>query len=194
MAKNTKSRIIEKAERLLWTQGYEGTSLNQVVQKAGVSKGAFFHYYPNKQAISQDVIDKYVAEHLIATMDKHLFEARSIKNGLFEWIHNIYETFKNYGYEGGCLLGNFALEMSDQNDVAREQIKHHFIEWENKLASYLRPLDREGKLIIERRQFARLLIASIQGITMMAKVHKDNNRASREFQAIAQLIEYAVRD
>ena len=92
------------------------------------------------------------------------------------------------------MLGNFALEMSDQYDVAREQIKHHFIEWENKLASYLRPLDREGKLIIERRQFARLLIASIQGITMMAKVHKDNNRASREFQAIAQLIEYAVRD
>lgn len=194
MAKNTKTKIVEKAETLLWHQGYEGTSLNQVVDKAGVSKGAFFHYYPNKQAISRDVIDKYFAEQIMAQMDKHLTNTSYIKNGLFEWVLGTFETFREHDFKGGCLLGNFALEMADQNEAAREHIKQHFLDWENQLASYLRPLEQNGKLLIERRQLARLLIASLQGVTMMTKVHKDNNRASREFQSIAQLIEYVIKD
>ena len=192
--KTTQKRIIEKAEKLLWQQGYEGTSLNEVVGKAGVSKGAFFHYYPSKQAISQDVINKYAREQLTAPLQKHLAEASTAKNGLFNWVSEFFETFKGHNFKGGCLLGNMALELSDQNDAARETIKQHFLELENTIASSLKPLMDEGKLFIEPRQLARLLIASMQGATMMSKVHKDKNRASREFQSIAQLIEYAIKD
>lgn len=194
MAKTTRNKIIDKAEKLLWYKGYQGTSLNDVVSKAGVSKGAFFHYYPNKQAISKDVIDKYAAEQFIAHLDQGIATGTSVKNGLFNWISAVFESFQKADFKGGCLLGNLALEMSDTNDAARETIKGHFLELENKLTSYIRPLQDEGKLFMEPRQLARLLIASVQGITMMGKVHKDNNRASREFQAIAQLIEYAIKD
>lgn len=192
--KTTQNKIIEKAERLLWHKGYEATSLNDVVSKAGVSKGAFFHYYPNKQAISKDVIDKYATEQFIAKLDKAASSSNSIKNGLFNWVSDVFESFKSEEFKGGCLLGNLALEMSDTNDHAREVIKGHFLELENKLTSYIRPLQDENKLFMEPRQLARLLVASVQGVTMMGKVHKDNNRASREFQSIAQLIEYAIRD
>ena len=193
MKKTTQHKIIEKAERLLWMRGYEGTSLNEVVNKAGVSKGAFFHYYPNKQAISQDVIDKYAQEQLIGPLEQHLSSASSVKNGLFGWVGEIFETYKDHEFKGGCLLGNMALEMSDQNEAARERIKQHFLDLENMLVSHLKPLMDEGKLLIEPRQFARLLIASIQGVTLMAKAHKDHNRASREFQSVAQLIEYVIK-
>ena len=192
--KTTQNKIIEKAEKLLWQQGYEGTSLNDVVGKAGVSKGAFFHYYPNKQAISQDVINKYSREQLVAPLEKRLAEASTVKNGLFNWVSEFFETFKSHNFKGGCLLGNMALELSDQNEAARETIKQHFLDLENIISSALKPLMDDGKLFMEPRQLARLLIASLQGATMMSKVHKDNNRASREFQAIAHLIEYAIKD
>ncbi len=194
MAKTTQHKIIEKAEKLLWFQGYKATSLNDVVSQAGVSKGAFFHYYPNKQAISKDVIDKYAREQFIAKLEKSIKSSNSVKNGLFNWVSEVFESYKGQDFKGGCLLGNLALEMSDQNDHARETIKGHFLDVENKLTSYIRPLQEEGKLFMEPRQLARLLVASVQGVTMMAKVHKDNNRASREFQAVAQLIEYAIKD
>ncbi len=194
MAKTTQRKIVEKAEKLLWQQGYEGTSLNDVVQKAGVSKGAFFHYYPNKQAISQEVIDKYAREQIMEPLERHMAATPSVKNALFNWIEESFGTFKSEGFKGGCLLGNMALELSDQNEAARETIKGHFLDLENALVSHLKPLDAQGKLLIEARQFARLLIASIQGITMMSKVHKDSNRASREFMALAQFIEYAIKD
>lgn len=192
--KTTQKKIIDKAEKLLWLQGYEGTSLNDVVGKAGVSKGAFFHYYPNKQSISRDVINKYSREQLMAPLEKQLSEADSMKDALTNWIGTFFENFKGQNFSGGCLLGNMALELSDQNDHARETIKGHFLDLENVIASHLKYVEEEGRMNMEPRQFTRLLLASMQGATMMSKVHKDNNRASREFQAIAQLIEYAIQD
>ncbi len=194
MAKSTRVKIVEKAENLLWYRGYQATSLNDVVSKAGVSKGAFFHYYPNKQAISQDVINKYAREQLSVPLEKCLSAARSPKEGLFAWVEGYFAGYKSHEFKGGCLLGNMALELSDQNETARETIKGHFLELENILCSALKPLESEGKMLMEARQFARLFIASVQGITMMTKVHKDGNRAGREFMALAQLIELAIKD
>ena len=190
----TQAKIVEKAEQMIRLRGYEGTSLNDLVAKAGVSKGAFFHYYPNKQAISAQIIDKYAAEQLVGLAEKHLTGTSSVKAGIRNWIGAIYETYKAYGFKGGCLMGNLALELSDQNEAAREAIKGHFLELENLLVSYLKPAEAQGKLAMESRQLARLLIASIQGMTLLTKVHKDNNRAGREFMAIGQLIDAVVKD
>ena len=194
MAKNTRTKIVEKAENLLRLQGYQATSLNDVVNKAGVSKGAFFHYYPNKQAISEDVLNKYAAEQLIGPLQAALENAGSVKEGLFNWAESYFNAFRQSGFKGGCLLGNMALELSDQNDAARDTIKGHFLELENTLCRALKPLEAQGKLLMEARQLARLFISSFQGIAMMMKVHKDSNRASREYMALAGLIEYMIKD
>ncbi len=194
MSQGTKMKITNQARKLLWHKGYSATSLNQVVDDAGVSKGAFFHYYKSKEAISRDVIASYVNEILLQPLEKSLESNRSVKNALFDWMSGIFQEFSKNDFVGGCLLGNMALELSDINEVAREDFKQHFLKLENELARALKPLMAENKLLIEYRQLARLLIATMQGTLMMGKVHKDKNRASREFQAIAQLIEYAIKD
>jgi TetR/AcrR family transcriptional regulator, transcriptional repressor for nem operon len=194
MSKTTRNKIVEKAQQLLWQRGYEGTSLNDLVGEMGLSKGAFFHYYPNKQAVSRQVIDKYVAEQFKAPLEKSLREAASIKAGVLKWIEGFYETYKAQDFRGGCLLGNMALELSDRSEADRETIKGHFLDIENMLASALKPLAEEGRLLVEPRQFARLLLGALEGVTMMAKAHKDHNRASREFQSIGQLIGVMIRD
>ena len=191
---STKKKIVDKAEKLMWFQGYDGTSLNELVSKAGVSKGAFFHYYPNKQAISQEIIDQYFEQHLMTPLKDNLQQASTIKNGLFNWIMGFFNTFKDHQFKGGCLLGNLALELSDQNEAARQTTKQHFLELENILTNALRPYKAKGKLLMDPRQTARLIIAAFQGTAMTTKVHKDKNRASREFQAIAELIEYTIKD
>lgn len=190
----TQKKIIAKAEFLIRQNGYEGTSLNDVVKKAGVSKGAFFHYYPNKQAITIDILDKYAAEQLFAPFEKAMDGATSIKTGLFAWLQETFGAYANGKFKGGCLLGNFALELSDRDETIREHIKQLFLTWENLVTQRLKPAATEGKLLMEPRQFARLLIAALEGITMTSKAHKDPIRASREFQALAELVERMMKD
>jgi TetR/AcrR family transcriptional repressor of nem operon len=188
----TQKKIIATAERLILRRGYDGTSLNDVVSAAGVSKGAFFHYFPSKQAVSRNVLEKYAKEQIFAPLEKNMSRAPSVKQGLLDWLQETYNAYAQWKFSGGCLLGNFALELSDKDEEMREQLKAIFLQWENQLAGYLKPLASEGKMKMEPRQFARLLISAYQGATMTAKVHKDNNRASREFQAIGQLIESVI--
>lgn len=192
MAKNTRVKIVEKAEQLLWLQGYQATSLNDVVEKAGVSKGAFFHYYSSKQAMADDVIHKYAREQLSAPLTHALGKADSVKEGLQKWIEGYFEAYKKQNFKGGCLMGNMALELADQSESARDILKMHFLDLENTLCSALKPIEAEGQLNMEARQFARLLLSAVQGMTMMTKVHKDQNRAGREFTALIQLIDLAI--
>ncbi len=194
MPQTTHHKIVSAAERLILKRGYEGTSLNEVVGAAGVSKGALFHYYKNKQAVSRDVLEKYAREQIFNPLEKNTAAASSVKQGLLDWLQDIHNTYAKGKFTGGCLLGNFALELSDRDEEMREQLKQIFLQWENQLVGILKPVAAEGKMAIEPRQFARLLIAAYQGMTMSAKVHKDANRASREFLAIGQLIAVAVRD
>lgn len=194
MPQTTKSKIARSAESLFLTQGYEAASLNDLVAKAGVSKGAFFHYYPNKQAIIIDILDSYANAQLFTPLDRHLGAARNLKSGLLAWLSEGYNAAAQGKFRGGCLLGNFALELSDRDESVREHIKQLFLQWENQFVSHFKTAQAEGKLLMEPRQFARLIIAMMEGITMMGKVHKDHIRASREYQALAELIERMVKD
>ena len=193
MNQTTKKKIIKTASDLLWRDGYEGASLNNVVKQAGVSKGAFFHYYPSKQAITVEILGTYAQEHILGPLEKHLADSHDPKTGLFAWLEESFGAYSQWDYKGGCMLGNFALELSDKDEALREQMKSIFLAWENILVNALRAPAKDGKLMMEPRQFARLIISTYQGVLLTIKVHKDHNRASRDFQALAELIERMIR-
>jgi TetR/AcrR family transcriptional repressor of nem operon len=191
----TQKKIIRTAEQLLWALGYEGASLNDIVAKAGISKGGLFHYYPNKRAVTQAVLTKYFDEQILDPLDRHLadvYDARSLKAGLMEWLREVYGAYGQKGFKGGCMLGNFALEVSDQDEALREAVRAMFLQWENRLVTALRPVAQNDGLIMDARQFARLLIAMYQGVTMNCKVNRDQIRASRDFQAMGEFIERSI--
>lgn len=189
----TCTKIIKTAEQLIWDQGYEGASLNEIVAKAGISKGGLFHYYPNKKSVSLAVLEQYFNEQILDPLNRHLAHP-NVKVGLLNWLEETYGAYANKGFNGGCLLGNFALETADQDEELRETVKTMFLTWENTIVSALRPAAQEDKLLMEARQLARLIVAMFQGITMTSKVNKDHIRASRDFQALAELIERMIRD
>ena len=189
-----KIKILKKAEDMLLKGGYSGTSVNDLVRAAGVSKGAFFHHFPSKDALTTHILETYARQEIFEPLEQHFGETNSAKKALISWLQEIYKNFEAMKFKGGSLLGNFALELSDTDEPAREQLKRLFLEWENQITSALKPAADSGKLTLEPRQIARLLIAQLQGATMTVKVHKDKNRAAREFMAVGQMIELLVKD
>lgn len=194
MTKATEKKLIESAEKLFWKQGHKATSLDQIAANANQSKGAFFHYFRSKNEITKQAIAIYAQERLFGPLDKHFASADNVKEALLLWVQDMYKTYTQQDYQAGCLMGNLALELADRDEGIREELSSLFLEWENRLVGHLRETAREGQLLMEARQFARILIAAQQGITMTIKVHKDKNRAGREFLALSELIERLIRD
>lgn len=50
-ARNTKGRIIAAAWKLFYEQGYDDTTVDEIVEESGTSKGSFYHYFDGKDAL-----------------------------------------------------------------------------------------------------------------------------------------------
>jgi TetR/AcrR family transcriptional regulator, transcriptional repressor for nem operon len=54
----TKSRILEAAQTLLSSHGYESTTIDDIITAAGVTKGAFYHYFKSKEHLCEVIIEQ----------------------------------------------------------------------------------------------------------------------------------------
>ena len=73
-ARNTKSKIVSAAWKLFYEQGYDDTTIDEIVAESGTSKGSFYHYFEGKDALLSSLSylfdEKY--EELTETMDPAL--------------------------------------------------------------------------------------------------------------------------
>lgn len=91
--RNTKGRIIEAAWRLFYRQGYDNTTVEEIIAESGTSRGSFYHYFEGKDALLSSLSylfdEKY--EALMDTMDPAMdcFEQLMYLNReLFAMIEN----------------------------------------------------------------------------------------------------------
>jgi AcrR family transcriptional regulator len=67
---DVKKRIIDESIKLFLKKGFSGSSTNELVRLAGVSKGTLYWYFENKNDILSNILDKYYAEFLEVTISK----------------------------------------------------------------------------------------------------------------------------
>lgn len=72
-SRNTKGRIVESAWELFYEQGYENTTIDDIVEHSETSKGSFYHYFDSKDALLSSLSylfdNKY--DELIPTLEKY---------------------------------------------------------------------------------------------------------------------------
>lgn len=92
-SRNTKGKIVSAAWKLFYEQGYDETTVEEIVEESGTSRGSFYHYFEGKDALlsSLSVLfdDKY--EELSTTMDPELSpidKLKHINQELFLMIEN----------------------------------------------------------------------------------------------------------
>jgi AcrR family transcriptional regulator len=59
---HTRDHLLQIAASLFGSHGWEATTLNDILSAAGITKGAFYHYFPGKQALCEAAIDQAVSE------------------------------------------------------------------------------------------------------------------------------------
>ena len=72
--RNTKGRIIQAAWQLFYRQGYDDTTVEEIIEESGTSRGSFYHYFEGKDALLSSVsylFDEKYAE-LMETMDPQM--------------------------------------------------------------------------------------------------------------------------
>ena len=107
-AEDTQKNILNTARKHFLKDGFSGASLRNIVKDAGLTTGAFYKYYPTKEALFDALTDPYI-EHIYQIYDRVVedFEKLSAKeqtsnmsdtsgNGMDQMIDYIYEHYDNF--------------------------------------------------------------------------------------------------
>ena len=93
-SEETQAHILQAAYLLFSQSGYEATSVAEICQAAGVSKGAFYHHFPTKQAVFIKLMDNWLSE-LDHAFDEALTDTQDVPQAIDKLAHKAASTLQS---------------------------------------------------------------------------------------------------
>lgn len=90
----TKVKIIQAGEEIFSLKGYDATSVQDICDKAGVSKGAFFHYFPSKEIFFMEILDIWLSD-LSKKLQNYILSSKNLYKDLVKMSEIFKEIFKD---------------------------------------------------------------------------------------------------
>jgi TetR/AcrR family transcriptional regulator, transcriptional repressor for nem operon len=178
--KATRERIVAAAAELIGTRGIAETSLDDVIGRAGVSKGQLYHYFEDRSALLRAVVDhntEGVLRYLGAVDDSW----RAIRG----WLDSMVELQVERQACGGCPVGSLVPQLAETDEEARLALAASFTRWEALLADGLRSMREKGKLdpTADPDELATATLAGIQGGLLLTQTRRDPGQLAIALEA-----------
>ncbi|HEY5594651.1 MAG TPA: TetR family transcriptional regulator C-terminal domain-containing protein [Nitrospiria bacterium] len=170
----TKQTVLKTARELFYLNGYNNTSIDEILKTSRIKKGNLYFHFGSKEELGYAVLDSYLAEE--AEMIDRVFAG---SGSPMERVYRLFESSRKHlseqGCRGGCPIGNFALEMSDLHNGFRKKINAVFDAWCDRLEKLLREAKRAEELppTIDPKALACFMVAVWEGGVMLVKTRKD---------------------
>lgn len=143
---DTKAELIRSGLEHLTEYGFASSGIDQILKKVGVPKGSFYHYFSNKEAFGQAVIENYEAyfANKLSTylLDKNYSPLTRISN----FVENAKTGMARHHFKRGCLVGNLGQEVDLLPASFRQKLIDIFISWEQRVASCLKEAQDKGEI------------------------------------------------
>tara|TARA_S200000501_G_scaffold73454_1_gene65364 strand:- start:5136 stop:5711 length:576 start_codon:yes stop_codon:yes gene_type:complete len=154
--KESKAKILDAALKLFGTQGYQNTSISEIMKLAGVSKGLMYHYFSNKEELIKQLLLDVFKE-----TEKLLFVAsKATSSEAFENMLRVFFKSLRDDFEKLTLWLNLGMQL-DKFDFARDLCNtkmNESIVFIEKLLVELKWPDPTGE--------AKILVALLDGISI----------------------------
>jgi AcrR family transcriptional regulator len=108
----TRAQLIQAAAQAFAEQGYDATSVAEICQRAGVSKGAFYHHFESKQDLFLDLLDFWL-QGLVGQLEIARLGASSMPGGLIRMAEEARMVFDMAGQYVPIFLEFFAQARRD---------------------------------------------------------------------------------
>jgi TetR/AcrR family transcriptional repressor of nem operon len=134
----TRRRLLEAAFHEFYANGFQGGSLNHIVEAAGATKGALFHHFESKQALGYAVLDEMIGPLLgvrwLAPLEQSTDPLTEIQRAFRRYVE---EDIANGHVAMGCPLNNLAQEMSPLDEGFHARINALYNQWRQGYAAAL---------------------------------------------------------
>ena len=187
----TRRRIVEAAAPIFNKRGYEGSSLNDLMEATGLKKGGIYRHFSSKEELAAEAFD-YTWE---AAWNARLLHVDEKANGI-EKLKQLIANFVDHRspVSGGCPVLNTAIDADDGNSVLRAHALKALRSWVARLQTIVKQAQTRGEAGdgVDPKAVATLIVASLEGALMMSRLERNEEPLRRVQQHLNRYLDSEV--
>lgn len=170
----TKEKLLEAAQCLMLAKGFAATTVDEICEQAGLTKGSFFHYFDSKDHLGDALLSRFCESSQKMHRGFCADEKDPLKR-VYRYIDGAIALAKDPRMSQGCLLGVFAQEMSQSHPKMRSACKKGFEGWAGHFSAELAKAKAQyaPRAAFKPKELAEYLIAVMEGAMILGKARGD---------------------
>jgi len=174
--------LLEAGARTLSKAGFNGCSVQDITDAAGVPRGSFYNHFESKEALGVAVLDRYWSEgacdrlRILSDVDV------SPRHRLQTYFEQVTADMVGLDFTCGCLVGNMAAELSDHSAAISAKISAILAGWSRRVSDCIREAQAtdEIKTKADPDLLAAFVLNAWEGAVLRARIEK-GERPLRQF-------------
>ena len=186
----TQVALLDAAMQLMLEQGYNATSVEEICRAAGVTKGSFFYYFDNKEAMGHLLL-----MHFMQRMGELLAQGqhRQIVDPLqriYGYCDDIVAMLADPSIPKSCLIGNFAQELAPTEPQIATICQQCIAQWAEALQCDLDAACEQypPQTAFDSYHLAEHFITIFEGALILAKAQQDLAVVEQQFAHFKQYV------
>ena len=188
----TKLRITAEAARVFNSRGYSQSSLQDIMRATKLQKGGIYRYFSSKDELALAAFD-FAYNRLKQRYRVEVFQQPSSSQRLISMLELHGSILDDPYLEGGCPILNTAVEADDTHPELKKRARWAMDEWRHTIRIVIQKgVKRQEIKEIDAEQLGTVIIASLEGAVMLAKLYSDKTYIRRIIQHLKTHIESLV--
>jgi TetR/AcrR family transcriptional repressor of nem operon len=188
--RTSREKLVRAARNLMLAQGYPITSVDDIIEAAGVSKGSFYHYFDSKEALGLTAMHEFLADGAALMMDGSFRDIADPRKRAIAFLKHV-ESVAIRLWNHGCLLVMFSVELAGTSPRVREETSAVLLDLIDRIGTILRPLTKDGggNMPMTANAMANMYMAIIDGSLVYARATGDSSCIAKNLRTFRQQIE-----
>ncbi|MGZ9818162.1 TetR/AcrR family transcriptional regulator [Peribacillus simplex] len=170
----TKRFIIEQSSSLFNKQGYQTTSITDIMNATKLKKGGIYNHFENKETLARNSFT-YICNVLMEIYNETISNKQSASEK-YNAVFNVFIALcENEIVEGGCPLMNAAIEADDSKLYFEDKVMDNFNNLINLIKSIIEigKKQNEIKKDLDPEHMAIFILSSLEGSLALSRLFKD---------------------
>ncbi len=193
-AERTTAFIIETVAPVFNKHGYVGTSMSDLTEATGLTKGALYGNFENKEALALSAF-QFNSNLLLHKIDTILAQETTAM-GKLDALTTFYRNYDVFTLNmGGCPILNIGVDAQHNNKLLSAAVRETIKTVEGKIALVLEDGVNNGeiRLPVTPLQFAKQLYTMIQGAVAMSTMSRDRKYLINTVAYLEQLVQREIK-
>lgn len=187
----TRQNIVAKAAVLFNQRGFEGCSMQDIVEASGLEKGSIYGHFSSKEELALAAFDFAWAD----TVQKRMRNLDTVDDAVDKLKLHVKNYVNTPSFSGGCPWLNIAVDADDGNLTLRARARKAVQEWEAALVAIVVEGQHRGEIRaeVQPQGVATLLISTLEGSTAISRIDKRSQALAHAEENLDRFLEVMVR-